>query len=64
MAIVITDVRTILLKARRKQPLRNAFGLIEYRTAMIVEITTSEGITGYGETWVSFPAGWPTTEAR
>jgi L-alanine-DL-glutamate epimerase-like enolase superfamily enzyme len=55
----IADVRPIPLRAPLDQPVRMALGEMRWRNGMLVEITTSAGVTGIGESWVNFPSWAP-----
>ncbi|MCL2201334.1 MAG: dipeptide epimerase [Oscillospiraceae bacterium] len=45
----ITDIKFERLKVKLEKPFVVAIGVMEYAETIIVEITTDEGITGYGE---------------
>ena len=45
----ITDVRAHVLEARLSQPFAYARAWYSTRTAMLVEIETDQGLTGWGE---------------
>ncbi len=45
----ITAVRTHVLEARLSQPFAYSRAWYDTRTAMIVEIATDDGLTGWGE---------------
>ena len=63
MNMKITDVEAIGLRAPMKEKIRNSFGVMEFRSGMIIKISTSSGITGLGETWVNFPS-WAVDGAK
>lgn len=51
----ITDVRAHVLAAPLDEPIRMAFGAMRARTTVLVEVATSAGLSGWGESWVNFP---------
>lgn len=55
----ISDVRPIPLRAPLDRPVRMALGEMGWRNGMLVEIETTAGVTGIGESWVNFPAWAP-----
>ena len=55
----ITDVRPIPLRAPLERPVRMALGEMHWRNGVLVEIDTTAGLTGLGESWVNFPAWAP-----
>ncbi len=59
----ITGIEAVALRAPMKEPIRNSFGVMEFRSGMILKIYTSSGITGIGETWVNFPS-WAVDERK
>lgn len=63
MDLKITNVEAIALRAPMKEKIRNSFGVMEFRSGMIIKIFTSSGIIGLGETWVNFPS-WAVDERK
>jgi len=55
----ITDVRPIPLRAPLERPVRMALGEMRWRNGVLVEVETTAGVTGLGESWVNFPAWAP-----
>lgn len=59
----ITDVETIVLRAKLKTPSKSAMGSTDAMTQVLIKVETSEGIEGYGETWTNFPS-WAYVERQ
>ncbi len=51
----IGRIRLIALRAPCPQPVVTAFGTMDSRPALFVEITDGEGARGWGEIWCNFP---------
>ncbi|HXH83305.1 MAG TPA: mandelate racemase/muconate lactonizing enzyme family protein [Candidatus Tectomicrobia bacterium] len=51
----IADLRVHVLSAPVHEPIRMAHGTLRTRPAVLVEIVTADGATGWGESWVNFP---------
>ena len=47
--MIITDVRTHVLSTPLDEPFAFSMGWVHRRSTMIVEVTTDEGVTGWGE---------------
>ncbi len=52
---VIGRIRLVALRAPCPQPVATAFGSMDSRPALFVEITDREGARGWGEIWCNFP---------
>lgn len=55
----ITGLRILVLRVECEQPVKTSFGVMKWRYAILVNIETSVGITGWGESWSNFPAWSP-----
>lgn len=54
--LAVSGVRLWAVVRPVDQPVRMSFGALEHRTMAVVEVDTSDGGTGWGETWVNYPA--------
>jgi len=55
----ITDIKIDVLSVPLSNSQRVSFGKMQSRNTIIIQIITSEGITGIGESWINFPSwGW------
>ncbi len=59
----ITRLGLHLLECRLPEPLGNAREFFDRRGALLVEVRTDEGVSGWGETWHSPAAAWTIIEA-
>ncbi|MCL8207091.1 MAG: mandelate racemase/muconate lactonizing enzyme family protein [Actinomycetia bacterium] len=59
----ITDVTVQFFRYRPPNPLVSSLGQRTDRVWCLVAVHTDEGVTGYGESWVNFPA-WAPQERR
>lgn len=59
----ITKFQVHLFAYRPEKPVVSSVGMIEQRATCLVELETREGIRGFGESWVNFPA-WAVLERR
>lgn len=57
----IVSVRTIVLAVPIASPVQTSFGVMSQRTAVLVELTASDGTSGWGESWCNFPS-WAAQE--
>jgi L-alanine-DL-glutamate epimerase-like enolase superfamily enzyme len=57
--VKITEIRTIVLATRIEQPIQTSFGTMTQRYMILVNIRTSSGLEGWGESWSNFPAWSP-----
>lgn len=58
----ITRLGLHLLECRLPEPLGNAREFFDRRGALLVEVRTDEGVSGWGETWHSPAAAWTIVE--
>jgi O-succinylbenzoate synthase len=59
-AITVTDVKLHPIALPFVEPLRTSFGEEPFKTAVIVEVLTREGVTGWGEASVEINPGYGT----
>lgn len=59
-ATKIVDARARVLRARVTDGIEMSFAALPYRSMVLVEVETSDGAIGYGESWINFPAWGPT----
>lgn len=38
-----------------REPIRTSFGVMTHRQACLLELTTDEGVSGWGESWINYP---------
>ena len=55
----ITEIRTMVLGTKIDPPIRTSFGSMTQRYMILVNIRTSAGLEGWGESWSNFPAWSP-----
>ncbi|WMS43668.1 mandelate racemase/muconate lactonizing enzyme family protein [Acuticoccus sp. MNP-M23] len=55
LAFSIRTVRATCLRAPLDRPMRNAFGAIDNRPALLIELELDDGVTGLGEVFCNFP---------
>lgn len=55
----ITDLRVRFFRYKPPTPLVSSFASRDHRVMCLVEIECDTGITGYGESWLNFPAWGP-----
>jgi L-alanine-DL-glutamate epimerase-like enolase superfamily enzyme len=60
---VIADVRVRILSVPLEQPIEASFGRLTARSSALVEIESTTGLVGVGESWISFPP-WAGVERR
>jgi len=60
--VKITGIRLHLVECRLPEPLGNATLFFDRRSALLVEVRTDEGLSGWGETWHSPAAAWTIIE--
>ena len=58
----VTAIRLHLVECRLPEPQGNASAFFDRRSALLVEVRTDEGQSGWGETWHSPPAAWTIIE--
>lgn len=63
IVVPITKFQVHILAYRPKKPVVSSVGIMEQRATCLVELETREGIRGFGESWVNFPA-WAVIERR
>ena len=51
----ITAIRIVILGTEIEEPVRTSFGMMTHRHAILVEVRTDEGLSGWGESWSNFP---------
>ena len=51
----MVDVRFWTLRQPIDVPVRMSFGSLQRRILAVVELTDTDGVTGYGETWANYP---------
>ena len=61
MPTIITDARVYRLEAPVEAVVRTSFGSMNKRTALLLSLRTRDGLLGWGESWVNFPA-WAACE--
>ena len=61
--MAIQDLAVHVLEYRPPKPVMSSVGALTRRIACLVEVSTSDGIRGWGESWVNFPA-WAAAERR
>ncbi|MEM7695427.1 MAG: mandelate racemase/muconate lactonizing enzyme family protein [Pseudomonadota bacterium] len=54
-AVDVRVVEAVVLRVPLKTPLRNAFGAMDARSALLLALTDAKGRTGWGEVWCNFP---------
>jgi len=57
-SITIKDVRLHPVALPLVEPLRTSFGVDEYKTAVLLEVITEQGISGWGEASVNLAPGY------
>jgi L-alanine-DL-glutamate epimerase-like enolase superfamily enzyme len=60
---VIADVRVRILSAPLEEPVEASFGTLTARSSALVEIESTAGLVGVGESWINFPP-WAGAERR
>jgi L-alanine-DL-glutamate epimerase-like enolase superfamily enzyme len=55
----VVDLRPLLLSMPLARPVRTAFEAMAHRHAILVEVTTDDGLVGLGESWSNFSAWAP-----
>ncbi len=55
LAFSIRTVRATCLRAPLEKPMRNAFGSIDARPALVLELELEDGVVGLGEVFCNFP---------
>ena len=55
----ITEIRTLVLGVKIDEPISTSFGTMTHRYMILVNIRTSSGLQGWGESWSNFPAWSP-----
>lgn len=55
-AVTVADVRLWAVVQRVDEPVRMSFGSLRRRAMAVVEVRTSDGDAGLGETWVNYPS--------
>ena len=63
MTVVIKEVKVYRLEVPVESVVRTAFGSMTKRTALLLSIRDQDGVTGWGESWVNFPA-WAAAERQ
>jgi len=56
-ALRLRHVQAHLLSAPMAEPLRNSFRVLTERTALLVQVTDEDGVSGWGEIWSNYPPG-------
>lgn len=59
----IIDVKARFFRFRPPEPMVSSMGQRDYRVLCLIEITADNGLTGYGESWLNFPAWGPRERA-
>lgn len=62
-SVEIRDLRFHAVEFPIDPPIRMAHGPLRRRAMALVEVVTTDGMSGYGETWVNYPS-WAVTERR
>lgn len=52
----IANVEALVFRAPVAEPVETSFGTMQDRPMVLVRVTDSDGITGWGEVWCNFPA--------
>ena len=52
----IATIEAFVLRAPADPPVRTSFGIMHSRPALLVKLTDTDGITGWGEVWCNFPS--------
>jgi D-galactarolactone cycloisomerase len=52
---LIREVKAHVFRWKVATPVRTSFGVMHDRPMLLVEVTTDEGLTGWGEVWCNFP---------
>ncbi|HEY0247158.1 MAG TPA: mandelate racemase/muconate lactonizing enzyme family protein [Gryllotalpicola sp.] len=60
----ITEIRGRLLEGRMPAPIRNSVGVIAVRRALVVELVSESGVSGWGETQEDPEGAWWLIEKR
>ena len=55
LAFTVRAIRTTCLRVPLERPMRNAFGSIDARPALLVELELDDGAVGLGEVFCNFP---------
>ena len=58
----ISDIRLHLIECRLPEPQGHALSFFDRRAALLVEVRSDEGLSGWGETWHSPAAAWTIIE--
>jgi L-alanine-DL-glutamate epimerase-like enolase superfamily enzyme len=53
--LIITDVRTKILRASLDEGIGMSFGRLNQRAMALIEIEAESGLIGYGEGWINYP---------
>lgn len=53
----ISSLRCHLLVVPVDEPVRNSFRVLTERTALLIEVTDTDGVVGWGEVWSNYPPG-------
>ena len=60
----IVAVRTLTLADQLAEPVRTSFGAMTARHAILVNVRTDEGLSGWGESFGNFPSWAPFERIR
>lgn len=55
MSFKLSKVEAVLVRTKISTPVRTSFGVMHERPTLLVRVTDTEGLTGYGEIWCNFP---------
>ena len=63
MTIIIQDAQAYQLAVPIESVVRTSFGMMSQRTALLLSLRDRDGLVGWGESWVNFPA-WAAAERQ
>jgi len=61
--VKVVDVKFFPLKCRLEKPVKFSLGVLTHRNFALVKVETDEGVSGWGEAFVNFPAWAPMERA-
>lgn len=54
-AVTLSRITTVVLRVPIEAPLMTSFGLMDARTALLVQLEDQDGAVGWGEVWCNYP---------
>ena len=55
MSVNLSKVEAVLVRTKITTPVQTSFGIMHDRPTLLVRITDTSGVMGYGEIWCNFP---------